>query len=415
MRMEWRKPFQPTFHLEDRFKSLHIFVFFFSYVLVNREMDENFSTQLVSPLSQTPILIVLKDFQLGEVDSEQLARHSTNLLQYVSRASPTLMERYRLQLVKVDGGVWKLQICLDPLEWYQYLRSLPNNEPSSSEGEPSKPNYIIAAERYLEWVYSNSHRCIEPKKKTKPVEMCRYDLTSQGCTYVQCRFDHTLWECKAKVDHHVRGEIDYGFFCKKSLTVQAFDNFDPNWTAFIRPEKTRDIVIVPHPKYIYDAPFPHSNYLMVQTSLFWNTAAKFANRLCEISKDASAVERIVVNFGEWETAVHDDVYLKECHAHFHLWLSANSVRAIPQLDGFDFPPNDYLWINAVNLQQTLLWYDQQKYTGQQMGTIMRMLQNLQDKVPPPPDPSPSTLQRKGKNAKRREKRKEAADTHVIID
>jgi len=318
------------------------------------------------PFEDSPIWEVNEHFRLS--DFSQLCGASFSLIEKLHSMHVSLRQRFRIQLI-VQKDVWKLQLCLDPTVWYLSKRVPSDIENCGKE----KPHFLKEADSFMTWVYENSDKCPEPTDKISLPTLCH---KPPPCPNPSCTFDHIIWQCPAEVPHKMKENTECKFQCRKSLlfTHECEEIKKSGWVILRRPEKTRDLVISPCPKEISENLLPHNNEDLISCDAFWDAVKTFIQHLDENCAKKS-VERVVINFGSWESAVHRDVYLKECHAHAHFWLSSESVRVLGQMDGCDFPPNDYLWLNAVELQKTVLWNDQRLHKEQYLKYLDRKIDN----------------------------------------
>jgi len=151
-----------------------------------------------------------------------------------------------------------------------------------------------------------------------------------------------------------------------------------NWTLFTRPfEFTREVLIMPSPDAIDAGVLPHSNVDMVESAPFWMAAQNYALLLKSQTPEAQfPVTRVVVNFGAWETALRAKPFLRECHAHAHLWITPDFVRHFKPLRGHDYQPEDYLLTNARQLERERLFYDRMA----SIENLELLVQKIADKV-----------------------------------
>lgn len=274
-----------------------------------------------------------------------------------------LSKSYRIQLLE-DGSKTSLQLCLDPLQWYGYIK----------ENHPN--DYIRMADEFVDFAYKSAEKLPQAPKKEARNE-CWYNKTA--CPYKgNCERLHKEWTCHADVDHVISGTR----VCKFSDYKESiFDNFkNAKWDLMNRREYTRDLLLVPKSYYIKTGDLPHSNIDLIQCEDFWGTVKEAVQFIASISNDQKPVTRVVINFGFWETAVHKDPYLKECHAHAHLWLTPSSVRNIKALELHDFPPEDYLYINAKELQNGRLMHDKVNKMAYNHEILLNQQENMATKM-----------------------------------
>lgn len=147
------------------------------------------------------------------------------------------------------------------------------------------------------------------------------------------------------------------------------------------------------PESIKDKSLPHGNAGMIQSWLFWAAVREATARIRDLSKlDENPVVRVVVNFGHWETGIRNSPYLKECHAHAHLWLSAECVlgKSITALERHHYPPEDYLLRNALELEQTRILPAMDTRITQDIAELKAHMRLIMEALPPGP-PRPRTL------------------------
>lgn len=122
-------------------------------------------------------------------------------------------------------------------------------------------------------------------------------------------------------------------------------------------ESLSEFVLTPTPISIQQSRYPHDNEDFVKSIDVWKRVFEYCQLLSTFVKQKSCeinpVTDIVLNFGDWETAMDRDRSLLECHAHVHFWLDLRTVRHFETLYDHYTLPDDYMWVNAFNLNNVL--------------------------------------------------------------
>jgi hypothetical protein len=98
---------------------------------------------------------------------------------------------------------------------------------------------------------------------------------------------------------------------------------------------------------------------MVKSPDFWQQVFNLEEELRN-KYEVVPYERVVINFGQWESAMRMNPSIKSCHPHAHLWLTPEFIDKVSSdpiwipLAGHVVRPEDYLLQNARELEQSRL-------------------------------------------------------------
>jgi hypothetical protein len=277
-----------------------------------------------------------------------------------------LRKRFRVQLRRAIDDQWHLEMLLDPVLWY--------NSHRNAQGEVSSENEE-KANRYVSWVFQNFLR-----SHTYPADcadsswiQCYYK-TEEACdshrirqVTPECPHGHIEWECGAKIsasrcNFRIFKERRRECYCRDDAEAAEpkchFCQFEAKGlVTLVRKESLAEFVLAPTPDSVQRNTFPHTNEDLIRSSRVWSLIHDYCSSLSTytLSKSSSSfpVTRIVFNFGEWETAMHRNRDLNECHAHVHFWLDKLVLPLFETLYDHFTTPEDYMWINAIDLQSVL--------------------------------------------------------------
>eukprot|EP01133_Synstelium_polycarpum_P008993 gene8993-10548_t len=291
-----------------------------------------------------------------------------------------LSRSYRIELVREGPVTWDLRLCLDPMVWFNlmYDKSLDKDRP------------IMLGQMYIEGAMI-AHDMLPAADKKLPTK-CNKRPCDKGASCERKfrkdhkHYNHPEWACNRHIKDTRLGIMhpcDLVLYTEslvyRSTDVSAASRFFRNYSICSRwKEFARELMIMPNPN-VPDNPLPHSNIKMVVLENFWETAAKLVSLLEHLHQvnnnnnnkvDESATNRVVINFGEWESGVRANPYLEESHAHAHVWLSSSFILAMqtqpPEkcsiehtrlhqiLKGYYYRPQDYLDVNSRNLAIRIL-------------------------------------------------------------
>jgi len=130
-----------------------------------------------------------------------------------------------------------------------------------------------------------------------------------------------------------------------------------NWWVFGRhDEPTREILLIPGPPKPWDREAEsHNNTSMVCSTDFWEKILSLEKKLKGI-ETMSPFEGVVINFGQWETAMRMNPSLTSCHPHAHVWLTPEFMSKVDTspdwnaIHGHLAKPEDYFLVNAQELE-----------------------------------------------------------------
>ena len=253
-----------------------------------------------------------------------------------------LQEAFRIELCHI-GDLWQLRLCIHPVAWFDLIRE-----------QNGEADALIHARAYLELCEREHIPATVLICEQASSGKCEFD--DAGCDAKECIFRHVLWRCRHSIPLRTYNTklVECGF----PVFVEDLMADGENWTLHRRyQEGTRELLLMPKAKFVEKDGFPHGNVAMVQTPLFWHVALAESRQLDALIGDQSAVERIVINFGQWEAAERRDPYASECHAHAHVWLSKKFISDVSQepfseaLAACHANPQDYLRENARALRE----------------------------------------------------------------
>jgi len=322
------------------------------------DKTDDFSSLVAKDIKEMgPFLQYQQEFDLmRDQDHIQIAFAVQTIFQKLETMFVGLKDSFRLQL-RNDADNWKLEVLLDPKVWYDWKR-LPDGKLSKNDNDN--------AESFLKYVRDNFKQSPgSPSRLTDPeFRPCEHKLKSicDKITRYKCVFGHYEWECGARVSHKTNPNKVCEYYvlqerrklCPDECTERNQCNFclfeKNGFITVVRKERTRELELVPTLEYIQKGTAPHSNESTATWSVFWKTAKRYITLLKTLIPSAeNPVERIVFNFGTWETEMDRDRNLLECHAHAHFWIFPQHVQHIPILFDHHQDLEDYMWINAQDL------------------------------------------------------------------
>jgi hypothetical protein len=175
---------------------------------------------------------------------------------------------------------------------------------------------------------------------------------NEKCEFEDCYHLHHLWQCDHLVNYTSTKESSRP--CGFPTYIEDLLADGPYWALHRRyTEGTRELLIMPKPILISEHKFPHNNIEMVQQPLFWSVALEEIHNLAGLVRGMNVVDRVVINFGKWESAERQDPNLSECHAHAHFWLTKGFISEPifgDLLADCTATPEDYLLENARDLE-----------------------------------------------------------------
>jgi len=314
------------------------------------------------------------DIEKTLTNAKLLADACKQLHELLEKKSERIKLAYRIELTKNENNKWSLRACLDPIVWFDELSQIKSTKFA-----------VKAAIKFI-----NDCKQIQNDNITIPSiiqfkrEICKFKICNKkGKKEDPCMFLHIDWECEEVIDHKVQGKQKCSFkqYEENKLRINTKPEY---WSLYSRLEPTREVLLIPNNTAIKNNIIPHGNGKLVLQSEFWKSVQEYSyylyqmqinNNRSKLSNDLAPVERIVINFGNWETGMRVNPFLCECHAHVHLWLTKQFVCSdtFTQLNGHDYPPEDYLLINALKLEN-------ERLTAVRFTDIENTLQTLLDLV-----------------------------------
>ena len=271
-----------------------------------------------------------------------------------------LDSQYRFEL-RYSEGCWRLRASLDPVQWFDLLLK----SGTTLDAIQCATDYM----RYCEREHMYSGHVTRQKAGTSA---CKRD---GKCDSYDCHHLHHLWKCQHFVKY--TGVAGDGRKCGFPTYIEDLLANGKHWVLHRRySEGTRDLLLMPKPEFVEEFKFPHSNKNMVQDALFWEVALAETAHLADLLKGNNAVERIVINFGRWESAERQDPNLSECHAHAHLWLTKGFINASifgDALADSTGTPEDFLMRNARDLESSRLNAYRFSYLNERMDKLEKSI------------------------------------------
>ncbi|EGG23358.1 hypothetical protein DFA_05490 [Cavenderia fasciculata] len=381
---------------------------------------------------EIPFLRPNANRQYSFLDKKEAFHVSTGckeIVDMLNTMDPKFRSSYRIELVLQEDGMWDLRLCLDPDAWFEI-----SYQQDQVKALANAQNYInLAREEYNK---------VAPEDRQDPPrcekKACDFEGNEGGCYFKNKKRDpkfpglppaekqriivhlktyyHQEWVCLREVRdtktqnmHHCGVKVYSGAILNRKEKVLR--DFVPNFSVLSRwSEKAREIMMMPNPSK-ENNPIPHNNVEMVKDPEFWRNANQICTKLEELKLDKSlklrsdsppATNRIVINYGQWETGVRGNPWLEECHAHAHIWLSSEFVLSLQSqknnfndpflkrlqliLDGNVYRPNDYLYQNYTRLESRIFPKTQsslhntintmQKQLANQEAMLNQILRNL---------------------------------------
>ena len=181
-------------------------------------------------------------------------------------------------------------------------------------------------------LFSDEGRTIgDPEVKQRPSrgDPCIYGDTCNSLkpkATKRCNFLHRYLMCKANENGELCGFAVPSEHCLRG--INPIKEKDVSLLLFRRHECTRDLLVMPEAfvKGRKDPPGPHNNRQLVESPDMWSCVFKFIDVLeTEAKWPADSQEKLaqslLVNFGNWETAVNRSPGRLNCHGHIHLLLT----------------------------------------------------------------------------------------------
>ncbi|KAK5578096.1 hypothetical protein RB653_003049 [Dictyostelium firmibasis] len=323
-------------------------------------------------------------------DSKFSTKVSQGCYQLLKEIPIGLDKSYRLELVlekddeKENESIWNLQVSLDPNEWFylKYKGDWKEKEDAINQAKQFIKNVNdIERETYYDPVKHPQNSNSFCKRENCNGAFYNVNRKSGKKELVKCHRRHIGFLCNERLNYFSNNENEIkinkkcGLIVSKESIWKTFPvNEKGKWIICSRfQEFTRELLIIPDSGLVKSNIISHGNKNCVQNCLFWRYIQKTCielNSLQVLENKKPVTERIVINFGKWETGMRLLNELEECHAHGHIWLSYEFVRNLQTKefkqtnngDGEKLQyllkehinkPLDYLKLNADELQMIL--------------------------------------------------------------
>lgn len=287
---------------------------------------------LVQPIRFVPHLTVsLPSFTVASI-----VEACKLLMDAVEKVPQQQKTSYRLEVTR-DRDTWSATLKFDITAYYHHFMSFKQNQ-----------NKIDEVERYINHVLQMGPECdreldiphedpIIPQvsRECKYGHQC-YSITSHGKVKCPQNVDHSshinMCQASVKTSDGKPRQCDFRIHESSIIKPLTARVSKKGYVVTIRPDGCRDLLLMP--RIPLDQGQAHANTNLVKTQHMWHAALAVKKQLEQDAGSTNVVVGFAVNFGKWESAVHRDEHLLECHGHTHIYLSLDAAMKLSKMPGY---------------------------------------------------------------------------------
>jgi len=306
-----------------------------------------------------PVFFSNQPISFDSVSSQQLACQCSRLITSVTTAYPKLRD-YQLCFKPIvkdwlfeekssDYPTFELTnevyafIRFSPSVWYSEMKDSPESKAeralrylevqraqfSYSRSYPEADELFLRDDLLPDYCWKGnrcSHfgSCMEYHSLIVPA--CQGSNRTKSHTTTMCN-----WMCQEEL---ILQQLSMVVFPEMEQQIRSSfkqrSRFPVPYVLISRAEATREILILPNPAFNDQSDFHFDNSLLACSEAFWQFSLHVMNTIK--SNIGVVPEQVYFNFGEWETAISRNRYLKECHGHLHLMFSVADMRELGLFD-----------------------------------------------------------------------------------
>lgn len=240
-----------------------------------------------------------------------------------------LADEFKFHFYFHSRNLLEIRLIINVVKWYdEILRPYYNNEESFIVAT----NYIEEIRKFQINIEHHEENLLLPLKNdfnslfTKRICFDPICLSKMNpfCSYHH--LDFPFYCCSEEILTTNNSKRKCYFGTIKEYVINEQSTANERYFVLLRPEAFREFLVCPKPCIRMDnSPTNKNNHQknedMCIDECFWSFLLKWCeDQHLELQRDDTC-PRLSLNFGKWESGIANNINIKECHAHLHLYLT----------------------------------------------------------------------------------------------